>query len=235
MLELDTLFAQEGAGTVPNIQNTAKQPETPATQGMKTDIGGGTTPEVGHSGHNENTPDLDEVCPPNPLQHKGFGELGTVGTLGTVALQGGDTETGYRAPGGGAVRDEFALHPSAAILLIAYCKAMDIDSKEQAYQLVELGQLPPDEQVRLWQTACIDIGLEPWQLLTIPASLEGRDCSLCSHLLTRQYDEDGKRRQYHWACGKGYLILETGRGTERIWIAPPECQSFERWYPSSRR
>lgn len=192
-------------------------------------------PEVGHSGHNGNAPVFDEACPRNALQHKAFDDLGTVGTVGTVDLQGGDTKAGYRAPGGGAVRNDFALHPAAVILLIAYCRATDIDPEEQADLIIELGRLAPVEQVRLWQKACINKGMEPWRLLTIPASLEGHDCSLCTHLLTRQYAREGGRRQYHWACGEGYLILETGRGTERIWIAPPECTSWERWYPSDRR
>jgi len=55
--------------------------------------------EVGHSGHNGKAPDLGAVCPRNPLQHKGFGELGTLGTLGTVALQGGDYKNACRELG----------------------------------------------------------------------------------------------------------------------------------------
>ena len=149
MLELDTLFAKEGAGTVPNIQNEAKYPEMPAAQGIKADIGGCTAPEVGHSGHNGNAPVLGEVCPPNPLQHKGSSELGTLGTLGTVALQGGDTAIGYRAPDGGADRDEFALHPSAVILLIAYCRKLGMSPAEQVDYILELGKLPPGRQVQL--------------------------------------------------------------------------------------
>lgn len=138
-------------------------------------------------------------------------------------------------PGGGADRDEFALHPSAVILLIAYCRATNTPWREQAESIIELGKLPPNEQIRHWQMACMQKGIQPWQVLTIAASMDGKDCSLCTHLLTRQFAEGNGRRQFHWACGKGYLILETGRGTERIWIAPPECQSFERWYPSDKR
>lgn len=233
MLELDTLFANEGATTVPNLPNEAKRPEMSAAQGNEPVLGGGNTPEVGHSGHNGDAPVFGDVCPRNSLQHKALAELGTVGTMGTVDLQGGDNETDYRAPGGGADRDDFALHPSAVILLIAYCRAVNIPCREQAESIIELGKLSPGEQVRMWQQACINKGMEPWRLLTIPASLEGHDCSLCAHLLTRQYVGNSGRRQFHWACGKGYLILETGRGTERIWIAAPECQSFERWRPGS--
>ena len=235
MLELDTLFAKEVGTGVPSLPTEEKKPETPAAEGNQDVFGGDHAPEVGHSGHNGNAPVLGEVCPRSSLQHKAFGDLGTVGTLGTVVLQGGDTKTGYRAPGGGAARDQFALHPAAVLLLIAYCKAIKIKPEEQAESIVELGYLPPAEQVRLWQQACIDKGMEPWRLLTVPAPMNGHDCSLCTHLRTRQYEGEGGRRQYHWACGLGYLILETGRGTERIWIAPPECTSFERWYPSDRR
>jgi hypothetical protein len=58
---------------------------------------------------------------------------------------------------------------------------------------------------------------------------------MCAHLVTRHEAIGNGRQQYHNACGLGYLILETGRGTERIWIAPPECKSHERWYPSDWR
>jgi hypothetical protein len=101
MLELDTLFANEGADTVPTLPTDEKQPETPTAEGSEAVSGGGGAPEVGHSGHNGNTPVGGEVCPRNPLQHKAIYGLGTVGTLGTVAVQGGDTKTGYRVPGEG--------------------------------------------------------------------------------------------------------------------------------------
>ena len=235
MLDLETLFGDKGAGTVPSPSAAAKTAKSIEAQAIKAESPGTAGVEVGHSGHNGNTPDFDEVCPPKPLQHNGFSELGTLGTVGTVDFQGGDYGTGYRAPGGGAAKNEFALHPSAVVLLLAYCRALGIHPAEQAELILELGKLSPGEQVKHWQAACIAKGIQPWQVLTIQAPMHGHDCSLCSHLITRQFAGDGGRRQFHWACGKGYLILETGRGTERIWIAPPECQSWERWYPSDQR
>ncbi len=235
MLELDSLFAEKGTTTVPNPEEPNNQPETPVAQEKRSVSGGGLANNIGHSGHNGKAPVLGKVCPPNQLQHKGFGELGTVGTVGTVHLQGGECETGNRAPGGGAARDEFALHPSAVILLIAYCRALKINPVEQAEAIISLGSLPTGEQVRIWHQACIQKGIEPWRVLTIEAPKEGIDCTFCAHLLTRQFKGDSGRREYQWGCDLGYLILETGRGSERIWIAPPECQSFDRWYPTNQR
>jgi hypothetical protein len=105
------------------------------------------------------------------------------------------------------------------------------DNDETASVLLHLETMPPVEQVRQWHGSCLDVGVKPWEVLTIQAPLSGSDCTMCKHLTTRQMASDGGRRQFHWACGLGYLILETGRGTERIWIAPPECSSWERWQP----
>ena len=86
---------------MPSLPTEEKQPETPAAEGNQDVFGGDHAPEVGHSGHNGNAPVLGEVCPRSSLQHKAFGDLGTVGTLGTVVLQGGDTKTGYLGQGKG--------------------------------------------------------------------------------------------------------------------------------------
>jgi hypothetical protein len=109
------------------------------------------------------------------------------------------------------------------------------DNDETASVLLHLETMPPVEQVRQWHGSCLDVGVKPWEVLTIQAPLSGSDCTMCKHLTTRQMASDGGRRQFHWACGLGYLILETGRGTERIWIAPPECSSWERWQPAGGR
>ena len=138
---------------------------------------------------------------------------------------------GDGAPGGGAAREQFALHPSAVILALAYCRKVKADNDETASVLLHLETMPPVEQVRRWHGSCLEVGVKPWEVLTLPAPLSGSDCTRCKHLTTRQMASDGGRRQFHWACGLGYLILETGRGTERIWIAPPECSSWERWQP----
>lgn len=129
--------------------------------------------------------------------------------------------------------NDFALHPAAVILVLACLQKAKASNGERVSAMLHLQTIPPGEQVKYWHSACVDIGLKPWEILMIQAPSSGLDCTMCKHLTTRQMVNDGGRRQFHWACGLGYLILETGRGTERIWIAPPECQSFERWKPSS--
>ena len=110
----------------------------------------------------------------------------------------------------------------------------NITRQEQIERLLDLANDPPNEQVRVWSQACRDIGLKPWHVLSVPTSSEGKDCSLCRHLhqeVGRAPGQPEDRREFRWACKQGYLILELGRGTERILTAPPDCQSWERWRP----
>ncbi len=59
---------------------------------------------------------------------------------------------------------------------------------------------------------------------------------MCVHLDSiLDYVEGDERRRYRWKCKRGYLILEYGRATERIMLAPPECESWERFYPGQQR
>lgn len=261
MLDLDSLFAAGTGGNPPpklssladpvapskdggrgqkggnrsHIDDAVKIPETQSGQGIAAVFDGSKVEKNGTTGTSERASQSAFLVPEKPFGNNELSRLGPVGPLGPVFFTGEGRKTDNRAPGGGAAVSLFALHPAAAILLIAYCRQLEISPQEQAEALIELGQLPPGEQVRRWQMACIQQGIEPWSVLSIQAPPKGADCSLCVHLLTRQYSGDNGRRQFHWACGQGYLILETGRGTERIWIAPPECQSFERWYPSNQR
>ena len=232
MLDLDSLFAAIQPVPVPSASDATKSAEHLEPSSVKPDSPPATGGEVGHSGHNGLTPVFDEVCPRESLQRKAFDGLGTVGTLGTVDFQGGEGQKGYGAPGGGAVRNEFALHPAAVILVLAYCRKVKASNEEKMSTLLNLETLSPGDQVRYWHSVCIEIGLIPWEVLMIPAPTSGLDCTMCKHLTTRQMAGNGERRKFHWACGLGYLILETGRATERIWIAPPECQSYERWIPA---
>jgi hypothetical protein len=101
--------------------------------------------------------------------------------------------------------------------------------------LVDLECMTPADQVRRWRGFCVREGLKPWQVLCVPAPMSGDDCTMCKHLTTMLESIGRDRQRYHWACSLGYLILEHGRGTERIWIAPPECERWERWYPSESR
>jgi hypothetical protein len=130
---------------------------------------------------------------------------------------------------------KYGIHPAAVLLVMAWSGLKEIPRDERAGLLLDLETLSPAEQVRHWHGACVQAGLKPWRIICLPASRSGQDCTMCAHLVTR-YDAIGDgRKQYHSACGLGYLILETGRGTERIWIAPPECKSYESWYPSRYR
>ncbi|PKO89472.1 MAG: hypothetical protein CVU18_03985 [Betaproteobacteria bacterium HGW-Betaproteobacteria-12] len=165
------------------------------------------------------------------MQHKAFSAIDTADTADTVHFQGGEDGQDHRAPGGGAAVFDFALHPAAVILALAYCRKVKASNDERVAALLHLQTMPPGQQIQHWHSVCIDVGLKPWEELLIPAPASGLDCTMCKHLTTRQMAGDSGRREFHTACGQGFLILETGRGTERIWLAPPDCKSFERWRP----
>ena len=126
-------------------------------------------------------------------------------------------------------------NPAAVLLVMAWSRFKQIPNEERAGLLLDLEIMEPSEQVRYWHKVYMQEGLKPWHVLCLPASLSGSDCTRCRRLVTRHEAIGQDRAQFHWACELGYLILEHGRGTERIWIAPRECKSFERWYPSDWR
>ena len=126
-------------------------------------------------------------------------------------------------------------NPAAVLLLMAWARVKQATREERAAMLLDLEDLPPADQVRHWHGVCLRDGLRPWQVLCQPAPEWGDDCTMCQHLTTREDAIDEDRRRFHWACGLGYLILEHGRGTERIYVAPPECESWKRWRPSDWR
>jgi hypothetical protein len=68
-------------------------------------------------------------------------------------------------------------------------------------------------------------------VLVYPARQEGEDCNGCHLTMTIEHQQ-GSRRKFFRHCDLGYRQLETGRAGEGITIAPPECQSWERWRPS---
>lgn len=129
----------------------------------------------------------------------------------------------------------YPAHPAAVLLVLAWSRSKQVDTDERAALLLDLERMPPADQVRRWHGACVLDGLKPWQVLYLPAPQWGDDCTRCKHITTRHEAIGNDRRRYHWACQHGYLILEHGRGTERVFVAPPECQTFERWYPSEWR
>lgn len=124
-------------------------------------------------------------------------------------------------------------NPAAVLLLLSWARAKGASMEERAAMLLDLSKLAPADQVRHWHGVCLRDGLKPWHVIYRPAPTWGDDCTRCKHLTTRHEAIGEERRRYHWACGLGYLILEHGRGTERIFMAPPECESFERWYPAA--
>jgi len=131
--------------------------------------------------------------------------------------------------------DSYQAYPAAVLLVLAWSQHKQITKDERAGLLLDLENLPPADQVKHWHGVCVRDGLKPWQVLCMPAPMSGDDCTMCKHLTTRHEALGDDRQRYHWACSLGYLILEHGRGTERIWIAPTECKSWERWYPAEWR
>ena len=129
----------------------------------------------------------------------------------------------------------YQANPAAVLLLMAWSRAKQASREERAAMLLDLENLPPADQVKHWHGVCVGQGLKPWHVLCLPAPAWGDDCTRCKHLTTRVEAIGEDRRRCHWACNLGYLILEYGQGTERVHLAPPECERFERWYPSEFR
>lgn len=129
----------------------------------------------------------------------------------------------------------YQANPAAVLLLMAWARVKQLGKEYRAGLLLDLETMPPADQVRHWHAGCVSEGLKPWQVLCLPAPVWGDDCTRCKHLSTREEAIGEDRRRCHWACNLGYLILEHGRGTERIFVAPPECERFERWYPTDWR
>ena len=135
----------------------------------------------------------------------------------------------------GASSAVYQWNPAAVLLCLAYCRKVEATREEMAGAVVDLATLPPAEQVRMWHEACRQVGIKPHHVLNLKSPGEGADCMGCRHLASVTDHMPGDRRRFRWACGQGYLQLEYGRHTERILLAPPECESWERWYPSDQR
>ena len=164
-----------------------------------------------------------------PLKEQGRGKEEE--KIGEAAAQPQD----FRAEVREDYKGIYPAHPAAVLLVMEWSRLKQLPKEERAGLLLNLEELPPAEQIRHWHGTCLAEGLKPWQVLCLPASLAGADCTRCRNLHTKHEAIGDGRVQYHWACSLGYLILEQGRGTERVWIAPPECKSFDRWYPSDWR
>jgi hypothetical protein len=64
---------------------------------------------------------------------------------------------------------------------------------------------------------------------TTPSRGTGTECMGCRHLLMRYERHSGTRRTFWWRCAKGHELLESRCYGERVMLAPPGCNSFERW------
>ena len=143
------------------------------------------------------------------------------------------------APGGGGASDSIcaanSVNMAAALLCIAWCKRNAKGKQEALELLIELGTMQQVDQVRHWHNECLAEGIKPWHVLYQESGYKGEDCGMCKHLESLNDTVQGTRRRYFWKCSLGYPILEYGRYTERILLAPPECSSWDRWYPSAQR
>lgn len=83
-----------------------------------------------------------------------------------------------------------------------------------------------------------DAGLTPYVIaiphpgtadrrLTIASSAgqyQGAECGNCLHLtMTQDLPTPARRRQFQWACKAGFKPLAAGYGSERVLIAPDDC------------
>jgi hypothetical protein len=128
------------------------------------------------------------------------------------------------------------LHPAAVCLVVAACEKAGKTPDEMGRHVLALHRRPWADQFRHWHGICVSLGLVPWRMLAWESPGEARDCGFCLHLHTVEgYFPGEKRRRVRWACKLGHLVMEYGRATERIMLAPPECSQFERHYPGPWR
>ncbi len=151
--------------------------------------------------------------------------------------QGKEQKPHEKGAGGGVAANEFApekhpRNPVAVLLAIAYCEHVGAGTDDMVTAIESLRTMPPGEQARMWWNACLGQGLKPWRLICLPTPGEGMECMGCSHIDLISDRVPGSRGRFHWGCKLGYMIHEVGRYTERILIAPEECQSWERWQPA---
>jgi len=62
---------------------------------------------------------------------------------------------------------------------------------------------------------------------------QGHECGSCHNLsMVNHAPAEAHRRLFHWVCQAAHKPLAVGYGSERVLIAPPECQDWERWQPA---
>ena len=64
---------------------------------------------------------------------------------------------------------------------------------------------------------------------------QGYECGSC-HNLNMMYHAPTaeQRRLFQWVCKAKHKPLAVGYGSERVLIAPPECQDWKRWQQPAR-
>lgn len=212
-------------------ETDAEAPETAARLGtIPTSFGGCSHPA--NECNQRSINGLSDVFPLFPLYPPLETGPGLEGREKSPGVAGRPVQIRARNEGD---QPRFPLHPAGVVLCLAWCDAIGADAGERAAALEVMTTTPPAEQVKRWHGACVAKGLKPWELICTKAPAEGTECGQCKHLTSREFRRADERRCFHWACALGYLLHEYGSGSERIWIAPPECESWERWYPSDQR
>lgn len=124
------------------------------------------------------------------------------------------------------------LDPAACVWLIRWAEHCEEQSEpcDLAKLYARLRTLPTTEQRDRLRKRLTEAGLNPWRQLALPLPPDGKDCQLCRHNGSHVGRlDDGDRRRFWWACAKGYQMLVYYRASERIPLAPPECDSWEHW------
>ena len=220
MIEWDQLVGptQQDAGRLDLPKTGTYCPGCPGSKDMQKSSPG-QQESINHAGFRPVVPAVPLV--PAKKDREGLSDLSTI------------------APGGDGASDSIcAANPVnmvAALLCIAWCKRNAKSKRETLGLLLDLGNMQQADQVRHWHNECLAAGIKPWHVLYQESGYKGEDCGMCKHLESLNDTVQGTRRRYFWKCSLGHPILEYGRYTERILLAPPECSSWDRWYPSAQR
>lgn len=61
-------------------------------------------------------------------------------------------------------------------------------------------------------------------IATMASQYQGAECGTCLHLtMTQGQPTPAHRRLFQWACNAGFKPLAAGYGSERVLIAPDDC------------
>lgn len=148
---------------------------------------------------------------------------------------GGDAADNFAQQKATASPENKAFQPNAeaVVMVLAVCEKVGADTHELAVALESLRTMSPGEQVRRWNSTCLAQGIKPWLLIYPKAPDAGMDCMGCRHIdSVHEFIRDLGRRRFTWSCELGYPLHTHAHGGERVLVAPPECQGWERWRPA---